>query len=219
MKLLLAATAISFASGTAYYLVETGVCETQVASVADCAAAAIQLGLDDVDVEIHGGGQRKDPAGCFIEKGNLQFNEDMTNTGDCGRNSDDCICVLSRYVLAETNAACENRITTEEQCAEAALALGFAGSVVVDAHAAPNDPPGCYFEGGTVFMNSAQDNSGDCSAEDKCLCTGVGGVPAASPVAAPSTCPSQRTPKVTTSTTSVLVKGVVTATMALEEFS
>ena len=35
---------------------------------------------------------------------------------------------------------------------------------------APYDPPGCYYEGGSLKFNNYGGNYGYCSSDDKCLC-------------------------------------------------
>ena len=78
----------------------------------------------------------------------------------------------SDYKLVNTANTCDF-ITTNSECEAAAQHLGLSDTSAEDGKNEPrpyNDPPYCYFEGGSLKFNSDATNTGACSGYDKCLC-------------------------------------------------
>ena len=66
-------------------------------TLAECEAAAQYLGLNDTSAtEVNG--PSGDAPYCYFEDGQLKFNGDGTNTGDCGGGNgisyDKCLCKM-----------------------------------------------------------------------------------------------------------------------------
>ena len=63
-------------------------------------------------------------------------------------------------------------ITSSSGCANAAQALALADTTVTDdgQYGVSHDPPFCYYEGSSLKYNKYGQNTGPCSASDKCLC-------------------------------------------------
>ena len=92
-------------------------------------------------------------------------------------------CSIPAYYLVEGSGATYNRITTMEECEEAARQLGLTDVTVEDDEnkAWRFDPPYCYFEydgannnwagRGTLKFNRDGTNTGPCTCEDQCLYT------------------------------------------------
>eukprot|EP00931_Biecheleriopsis_adriatica_P065562 TRINITY_DN4006_c0_g1_i1.p1 TRINITY_DN4006_c0_g1~~TRINITY_DN4006_c0_g1_i1.p1 ORF type:complete len:433 (-),score=64.76 TRINITY_DN4006_c0_g1_i1:77-1315(-) len=70
---------------------------------------------------------------------------------------------------------CTHYVTSPEDCEEAAQQLWFDDTSVSDdgQSGKPWDPPGCYYEGGSLKFNSDGSNTGKCHHYDKCLCINV----------------------------------------------
>ena len=70
-----------------------------ITTSSECEAAAEYLGLSDISAYASYNQGSLDPPYCYFEGGNLQFNSDETNTGECGGGSgefhDKCLCKSS----------------------------------------------------------------------------------------------------------------------------
>ena len=79
----------------AYSQQTSGQCEFPIASVSDCSAAAVALGLSDTSTAEQGGSVSHDPPGCWFEQelfgSYLYFNTGGANTGACSTD-DLCLC-------------------------------------------------------------------------------------------------------------------------------
>ena len=72
----------------------------------------------------------------------------------------------------KTSGHCTEHVLTVAACNEAAAALGLSDTTAENDLQSKKsfDPPGCYFEGGRLKMNTDLSNTGACSSRDKCLC-------------------------------------------------
>lgn len=88
--------------------------------------------------------------------------------------------------------SCAYNVMSVSQCSAAAAALGLTNTTVSnDDHigVTPYDPPGCYYEDGSLKFNSVGWNTGSCSASDLCVCQDAPAAPVPTPVPTPSPTP------------------------------
>jgi len=153
-----------------YELKTSGSCSTYIDSVAECSTAAKSLGLSDTSPSDDGA--TYDPPGCYLEAGSLKFNHGW-NKGVCHK-GDTCLCKTTTYEL-KTSGRCSTYIDSVAECSTAARSLGLSDTSPSD-DGVTYDPPGCYFEAGSLKFNQGG-NRGTCSSAgrtgltpDTCLC-------------------------------------------------
>ena len=87
-----------------------------ITTSSECEAAARYLGLSDTSAtpsQITNLDRTKDPPYCYIEGGNLKFNGDGTNSGECGADGgygytylDKCLC---KVPITTTTTPCTGK--------------------------------------------------------------------------------------------------------------
>ena len=74
-----------------------------------------------------------------------------------------------------TSGACgmQYSVTTYATCGQAASFVGFYDTTASSdgQYGVHYDPPYCYFEGGSLKLNTNGQNTGSCSSSDQCLCS------------------------------------------------
>merc|ERR1719210_721442 len=199
-----------------YQMVRSGTCQTHGLSVItnedECANAGRDL-LNGLSVKSYGGnGESCDPPYCYFENGDLKFNRNGRNTGQCAE-EDQCLCVAAPRIASPTapptsppialgtavqyqivrSGTCQTHglgvITSEDECANAGRDLLNCLSVTsYEGNSATYDPPYCYFEQNALKFNKNGANTGPCTEEDQCLC--VSATRTASPIPAPTAPPT-----------------------------
>ena len=89
---------------SAYIIVEVPNSCNFIKTLAECEAAAQYLGLNDTSAKEVNGHDATDPPYCYFEGGQLKFNSNGTNTGDCGNSNitvnptkyDKCLCKIGK---------------------------------------------------------------------------------------------------------------------------
>jgi surface protein len=103
-----------------------------------------------------------------------------------------------------TSGTCNGaEITSLADCSAAAVALGLSDTTASDdgQSGVSNDPPYCYFEGGSLRYNSNGGNTGSCNTDDQCLCYPSPTAPTpAPPPATPATPAPPHSPNISNST-------------------
>ena len=80
-----------------YILVTSGRSCARITSLAECSAAAVDLGLSDTTASYDGESWSSDPPYCYYEGGSLKYNNNGTNTGSCSF-GDQCLCKNGMYL-------------------------------------------------------------------------------------------------------------------------
>ena len=160
-----AAVAANTAALNGFVSITTGTCASHgygvITTAAECEAAAVALGLSDLDVGGSKGSWTPYAPGCYLyDGGHLCYNTLTTSTVSCSSNFN-CACQTPSLVAANSAAlndggfgidtgTCASHgygvITSTAECEAAAVALGFS-DVVVDSgytFSWSDRPPGCY---------------------------------------------------------------------------
>ena len=88
-----------------------------------------------------------------------------------------CIFADGNHYETRTSGRCANgtEIRSASECTAAGRYFGLTQSASPDnQYKAYNDPPFCYYEGGTLKFNKYGSNTGYCRSDDICLCAKPG---------------------------------------------
>ena len=87
---------------------------------------------------------------------------------------------VTEYILIEDSAISCDFVRSSSECESAANELGLSDVTVEDDDyydydynaqiGLTDDPPFCYFEGGSLKFNNLGTNTGSCTTSDKCVC-------------------------------------------------
>eukprot|EP00936_MAST-01D_sp_MAST-1D-sp1_P000605 g605.t1 len=115
----------------------------------------------------------------FTTDGSVQYTgfEAMFNKYECGAGN--YLGTNRNMFMLETGykfAPQQDLLRTREECSAAAARLGLSDTTASDdgQRSVSFDPPGCYFEGGSLKFNSDLSNTGRCTTSDNCVLRGVG---------------------------------------------